>query len=855
MLGRARRLLLTLAALSSPAVASAQVPPIPGNLPSPAQAQIMLQTNPSLVLRLQQMMLQSGLSPDEIRARLRAQGYPENFLDQYMPGAKAGADSLSIPGEDIFSAVRALGISDTLAVDSLTNFAKGRRMKQVRNDSAFFDTLQKMVRTDTVAAAAIRSLLKSRELQRDQIDSGYVVFGLNLFDAETSQFDAGGAAGADPNYRFGMGDRLVLFLTGDVEKSYQLTVNGQGFVVIQDVGEVEVAGKTRSQLEDLLYTRLSRVYSGISRSPTARTRFFIDVGQMGANQIFVHGDVKHPGSYRISRAGTVMTALYKAGGPTSNGSMRSIEVRRGGELVASLDAYDYIVRGDGSNDIRLENGDIVFVPPRGPQVRVAGAVLRPAMYEAKGNESIGATIRAAGGFSPAADRRRVQVDRIVPPNERTTAGRDRTLMDVAADSIDTTPVRGGDVIRVLEVSRRVTKRVFVRGDVWSPGPIGFTDNMTLYDAFRRVGGLRPDAFLGDVLITRLNADSTLSMLRTAVMDTTGRPVANMHLADGDDVTVFSTTDMRPKRFITVGGAVKKPGVTIPYRDGMTLRDAVLLAGGLQEGALLTEAEIARLPETRAAGATAVTSTVALDSTYLFDRGADGKVLVAPGLVVPSVPAPAVELKPYDAVMIKWQPDWQLQQMVSVTGEVKYPSEYALITKTERLSDVLKRAGGLTTTAYPNGVVFYRKKGNVGRIGIDLPEVLHNTASADNLQLVDGDSIFIPRFNPVVVVRGAVNSPVGVAYVEGAPLSYYLRSAGGATAVGDRDAAYVTQPNGKVETRQRHVLFFHSTPKPLAGSTIFVPNRDPNDKHDWASIATATTGILGSLVAITALIKR
>jgi protein involved in polysaccharide export with SLBB domain len=855
MFGRAQRLLLIVGFLSFPAVrADAQVPPIPGNLPSPTQAQLMLQTNPSLVARLQQMMMQSGLSPDEIRARLRAQGYPENFLDQYLPGSATRADSLAIPGEDVFAAVRALGISDTLSVDSLTSFAKTRRTKQVRSDSAFFDTLQKTMRTDTIVAAAIRSLLKSRDLQREQIDSGFSVFGLNLFDNETSQFDASSTAGADPNYRFGTGDRLVLFLTGDVEKSYQLTVNGQGFVVIQDVGEVEVAGKTRTQLEDLLYTRLSRVYSGISRSPNARTRFFVDVGTMGANQIFVHGDVKHPGSYRISRAGTIMTALYKAGGPTANGSMRTVEVRRGGELVGTLDVYDYIVRGDGSNDARLENGDIVFVPARGPQVRVSGAVQRPATYEAKGNESVGATIRAAGGFAPAADRRRVQVDRIVPPSERTTAGRDRTVVDVVADAIETTPVRGGDVVRVLEVAKRVTQRVFVRGDVWSPGAIGYANGMTLYDAFRRVGGLRPDAFLGDVLITRLNADSTLSMLRTVVLDTTGRPITNIPLADGDDVTVFSTTDMRPKRFITVGGAVRKPGA-IPYRDGMTLRDAVLLAGGLQEGALLTEAEIAHLPENRAGGVTAVPARVALDSTYLFDRGADGKVLMAPGLVVPSIPATPVELRPYDAVMIKWQPDWQLQQMVSVMGEVRYPSQYALITKTERLSDVLKRAGGLSASAYPNGVVFYRKKGNVGRIGVDLPEVLKNPTSADNLQLVDGDSIFIPRFNPVVVVRGAVNSPVGVAYVDGAPLSYYVRSAGGATALGDRDAAYVTQPNGKVETRQRQLLFFHSTPHPLAGSTVFVPNKDPNDRHDWASIATATTGILGSLVAITALIKR
>jgi protein involved in polysaccharide export with SLBB domain len=632
-------------------------------------------------------------------------------------------------------------------------------------------------------------------------------------------------------------------------------VNGQGFVVIPDVGQVEVSGKTRAQLEDVLYTRLGRVYSGVQRGPGARTRFFVDVGAMGANQIYVHGDVKHPASYRLSRAGTVMTALYRAGGPTASGSMRNVQVRRGGQLVATLDVYDYAITGDASQDMRLENGDIVFVPTRGAQVRVAGAVLRPATYEAKGAQTVAATIRNAGGFAEVADRRRVQIERVLPPSERTTAGRDRILIDVSAEALETTPVIGGDVIRVLEIAKRVTKRVNVRGDVWNPGPVGLAPGMKLYDALRSVGGLKPDAFLGDVLVSRLNADSTQSMLRSAVFDTTGRAANDMELEDGDDITVFSTTEMRPKRYITVGGAVRKSGAAIPYRDGMTLRDAVLLAGGLQEGALLTSAEIARLPENRAAGVTAVTTTVSLDSTYLFDRSGPGKGIVTPGIIIPQSRAVPVVLQPYDAVMIKWQPDWQLQAMVSVTGEVTYPSQYALITKTETLSDVLKRAGGLTAAAYPGGVVFYRRRGNVGRIGIDLPDVLKNGFSNDNLQLVDGDSIFIPKFNPVVGVRGAVNSPVGVAYVAGAKLSDYIRSAGGPTAQGDKDAAYVTQPNGKVETRQRRWLFWHTNPTPAPGSTVVVPLKDPNDKRDWATIATAATSILGSLVAISALIRK
>jgi protein involved in polysaccharide export with SLBB domain len=286
-----------------------------------------------------------------------------------------------------------------------------------------------------------------------------------------------------------------------------------------------------------------------------------------------------------------------------------------------------------------------------------------------------------------------------------------------------------------------------------------------------------------------------------------------------------------------------------------MRDAVLMAGGLVEGALLTEAEIASLPDNRGGGVTAITSKVALDSTYLFDRGADGRLLVPPGIVVPTQRAPQVALHPYDVILIKWQPDWQLQQTVTLRGEVQYPGDYPLVTKTERLSDLLTRAGGFTTSAYPGGVVFVRRRNQIGRVGIDLPAVMRDNGHIDNLQLVDGDSIFIPRFTPVVTIRGSVNSPVGAPYVRGAKLSYYVRSAGGANVQGDRNHAYVMQPNGKVETSRRKFFFWTSQPEPLPGSTVVVPIKDPNDKRDWVSIATAATSILGSLVAIAAIVRK
>ena len=813
----------------------------------------MLQNNPALVARLQQMMLSSGLTPDQIRARLKAQGYPDSLLDQYLPGATR-QDSTFVPTDDVFAAIRTIRIGDSEVVDSLSARARAQRRLRAGNDSAFFDTLRTAMKNDTIAAA-LRAFVRSRELQRQTMDSGFTVFGVDLFERETSQFDANMTAGADANYRFGPGDKLGLYLTGDVEKSYPLTVNSQGFVFIPDVGIVNVAGQTRAQLEDMLYSRLGRVYSGVRRGAGASTRFYLDLGQMGTNQVYVNGDVVHPNSYRVSRASTVLTALYMAGGPTSRGSLRRVEVRRNGQVAATLDVYDYALHGDASKDIRLENGDIVFVPPRGGEVRIAGAVLRPATYELKSGQSLAEAIDMAGGFTPAADRRRIQVERIVPPDKRGSSGTDRRMADFSAELLSTAPALGGDVIRIVEVPTRVASRVNVRGSVWTPGALGFAPGMTLFDALRRAGGLRPDSYLGDVQVTRLRPDSTRAMLRSAILDTIGHPSTNFELADGDEITVFSTTDMRPVRYVTVGGAVRKPGTRVDFREGMTLKDAVLLAGGLQEGALLTEAEIARLPENRGAGVTAITTKVPLDSSYLFERGQDGRYIGPPGIMVGTGKADPEVLRPYDAITIKFQPEWQLQQTVTLVGEVKYPADYSLTSRTERLSDLLARAGGLTPSAYPNGIVFVRKRDGVGRIGIDLPDVLRDANSVDNLRLVDGDSIFIPKFTQVVIVRGAVNTPVGVAYVDGANLDYYLRSAGGVTPTGDHGRAYVTQPNGKVATFHRRLLLWQSKPKPLPGSTVMVPTRDPSDRREWLPIATAVTSILGTLVTLAAILKR
>jgi protein involved in polysaccharide export with SLBB domain len=289
---------------------------------------------------------------------------------------------------------------------------------------------------------------------------------------------------------------------------------------------------------------------------------------------------------------------------------------------------------------------------------------------------------------------------------------------------------------------------------------------------------------------------------------------------------------------------------------MTVRDLVLLSGGLDQSAYLNEAEVARLPLDRANGVTAQTFRIPLDSSYIFERGPDGKYLGPPGLPATSGPNPEVTVQPYDNVLILRQPNWELQRTAVIAGEVKYPGRYSLKTKSEKITDLIARAGGLTPDAYANGVTFYRTRNAVGRIGIELPDVLRNSRSLDNLPLQDGDSLFIPRYNAVVAVQGAVNSPVSVTWAPGKSMEYYIRAAGGPSRKADVGRTYVTQPNGKVETRASHFLLPDGVPQPKAGSTVFVPERDPFDKpFDFLLTAGSIAQILGTLVTLIIAIRR
>ncbi len=808
--------------------------------PTPAEAQALLQARPELVAQLRQRIMTSGMTAEQVRARLRAEGYPENLLDAYLPGSTSTPGAV---GDDVFSAIRRLGIAEDTDIEVMRTMM-GQPVptaQPVRDDS---------VSADTTAATE--------------------VFGLALFRNSTSEFLPTLDGPVDANYRLGPGDQLVLILTGQVELAHTLDVTREGFIVIPQVGQISVANLTLGQLENLLYQRLPRSYSGIERGPNAPTKFSVSVSRLRAIQVYVTGDVVRPSAYRISSAGTAMTALYAAGGPTESGTLREVTVRRGGAVVATLDVYDYLLRGDNSRDARLENSDVVFVRTHGPRVRVTGEVVRPATYELKEGETLRDALAAAGGFRATASTGRVQVQRIVPAGQRAEGGRDRVVLDVPGTGASITDfpaiaMTGGDVVQVFAVAERVRNSIVVNGHVWAPGTQSLRAGMRLSDALRSAGGLKSDAYLGQVLITRLRPDSTRQQLRAVLRDTTGAVLNDVALAEDDEITVFSLTEFRPDRYVAIGGSVRQGG-RFPWREGMTMRDLVLLAGGLREGAYLREAEIARLPADRARGVTATTLRVALDSSYLAEYVRGQPYPGAPGLASPAPgTAQEVTLQPYDNVLIMEQPDWQLQRTVVLTGEVRFPGRYALRTKNEKITDLIAHAGGLTSEADADAAYFSRARAATSfaaqalserlrtRVGVDLRQALARPRGDDNLTLIDDDSLHIPFRRSTVEIQGAVNAPTAIAVDEGQSLQYYVRAAGGASATGDYGKAYVIQPNGKIEARRRVLLLFRFDPTPRAGSTVVVPVRSTEDRRSerlaTVSIIAQTIASLAAVVAI------
>jgi len=864
----ARSALLVLGVLAptwSGALSAQNIPPRPPGV-SDQQIQQAVQQQ-GLGDQIRQRIAQSGLTPDQIRARLRAAGYSETLVDPYLT-APATGQAAPTPSLEVIRAASAIGFLDVTAGGD-TTLANRDSLVLTRGDSLFADSLGFIIGADSIpgkrdslgvlrldSAAAIRA---GARLRRNE------VFGLEVFRRASTRFSPVTSGPVDPDYMLGAGDELVLIVTGDVELAYSLPVTREGFIVIPQVGQIFVANLTMEQLRNLLYTRLGRAYSGVRRGPSATTHFEVTVSRIRVNQVFVNGEVARPGAYAVSALGTVLNALYQAGGPTDRGDFRAVRVLRRGTLLRTVDLYDYLLGGETHDDIRLEQGDVVYVPPRSRRVSVAGSVLRPAFYDLKEGEDLRDLIRIAGGLLPEAYTGRAQVERILPPAERAPGGRDRTVIDVDLDSAlgaagsARIALQPGDRIMVFGVGRPVRDRVVLQGNVWRPGTYQLARGMTLSELIGAAGGLKTDTYLERALISRLFPDSTRHLVHAdltgmrptgeplgagyarqgAAAPDIGRPAQDLALQEFDEITVYSRTGFRPMRQVFIYGSVQRPG-QFAFRDSMTLRDLVIQAGGLRDEAFLLEAEIARLPDSAGSGRLANIQKVPLDSTYVLDPT---------GHLVRTTGARGAEpaLEPFDNVFIRRVPGYDQPRTVAISGEVRFPGRYALTHRGELLIDVLNRAGGVTENAYVPGAQFYRAEGRAGRVGIDLAHALRDPRYRDNMALFPGDSLYVPQYQSVVAVEGAVNSPVGVAYVPGQSAGYYVDRAGGYARRADKGRTYIVQLNGAVMRRS-------ATVEP--GARVVVPEVPAGEeKTNWASVLGAVATILTSALTIILVVQR
>lgn len=633
-----------------------------------------------------------------------------------------------------------------------------------------------------------------RELEARK--KGLSPFGYEVF--ETSKFQPDTLYGpVSPDYVVGPGDEVIVNVWGEVEFRYTATVGRDGFIDIPKVGPISVNGLNLGELRERIFDGLSRAYPGISRDPTRVTTFVeVSLGRLKPIRIFVIGEVKRPGAYFMSAASTPLNALYMAGGPLPTGSLRRIEVIRRGKVVATLDLYGYLLKGH-IEEVKLQTDDTILVPPVGRRVWLAGRVHRPAIYELRPGEGLKELLDIAGGPEPDAYLGKVQVDRIVEHRERKVVDVDFAEALASGRKVE---LYDGDVVLIPQVLGRRENVVKVSGPVRRPGLYQWREGMRVRDLILEAEGVWEEAFMRRADIIRTRPDLTKEIISFDLEKALrGDGEENLELRKLDEVVVYSVHTFREEEYVTIDGSVKRPG-RYELLENMTLKDLIVMAGGLRDTAYKLRAEVSRVdPDEVGPERPAEIIFVDIDDDYSKEANWGN-----------------FKLRNFDTVFIRPNPNWHEPRNVTVLGEVTFPGTYTLQRPDERLSEVIARAGGLKETAYPEGVMFVRRG---SRIAVDLKKALEG--GEDDIVLCDGDSITVPRRPQVVTVAGEVLFPSSVPYVEGKGVGYYLDRAGGLKETADGGRIRIILPNGRVEKPRR----FWFDPEVLPGSKIFVPRKE------------------------------
>lgn len=678
------------------------------------------------------------------------------------------------------------------------------------------------------------------------------LFGAELFSSNNLSFEPDMRMATPKNYVIGPDDELILNIYGVNISQQNLKVSPDGTVNVKYAGVVYVNGMTIDAATATLRGRLLRYYPGLN---SGATKINLALGNIRSIRVILIGAIKRPGTYTLPSLASLFNALYVSGGPSDNGSLRNIELIRGNKKVGTADLYDFLVKGDLSGNIRLEDNDVIRVPFAENLVTINGLVNRPGIFEIKEAENLSDALRFAGGFRSNAFRARITGTRI--------ADMERQVIDVAGDSIRYFQPANGDEYFVDSVINRFQNRVVISGAVFKPGSYALDPGMNLKKLIEKAQGLKEDVYMGRAILVRTRPDLTKQYIDVELKPIMNGLSSGLLLQREDSIQIASIFDLRDSATVTINGAVRKPG-TFRFEDSLSLKSLILKAEGFKENATGIGIEISR----RKRDMDVVKPGAAIVELIRVD---DDKEL--------SKDSKDVILQPYDIVTIKEDPFYKKQISVTVSGEVLMPAVYTLQSREERLSSLINRSGGLLYTANVNGAKLIRVKKDttsinevmrlikaVGKdtstktdvvenkqtteVAIDLGYILKHPGSADDITLEEGDELIIPRINNTVSVTGAVFKPLDIMYGRNKNIHDYLSDAGGTTVNAKRSRVFVIYPNGSSAKRRMVLGLFPVNPKVQPGSQVVVPEK-PERKGgiDFAKAGVFISALTAMITAI------
>ena len=773
--------------------------------------------------------------------------------------------SAQVP-QDLIDKAKAAGMTDDQIRQEIN-----KRMGQSGAEQTTRTASDAVVTDRTVAipdGKVIPPLDAQREANRPAGDLSGTVFGREIFSNKNLSFEPNLNVPTPKGYVLSAGDELLINVWGDSEVNLKLKVSPEGTILIPNLGPVSVSGLTIETAENRIRQELGRIMSTLSGdTDEANTFVSVSLSQIRSIKVNIVGEVVAPGTYTLPSFATLFNALYAAGGVNEIGSLRGIKVYRNSKEVAKLDVYDYLLNGKYNTNIRLEENDMVIVSPYDQLAVVRGKAKRNRIFEMKKGETLQQLLNMAGGFTGDAYKKDVRIKRKADSRYQ--------IATVTEDKYPTFAMMDGDSLLVDSVIPFYENRLTVTGAVWRPGEYELNGAVhTVKGLINQAAGLKGDEFTGRAQITRLNPDFTTTVIAVDIRGILNGTSPDIELKPEDILNIPSLFDLREPYTIKVSGAVNYVDTVLPYRNNLTVEDAIMMAGGLKESAATVNVEVARrIKDTKTYENSNRTAEV-----FNFELNDNLGLISVDGKNSNSV----FTLEPFDEVYVRFSPGYQEQQVVKVDGEITFSGDYVLAEKNSRLSNIIAKAGGITSDAYVKGASLKRQltedemrrletllqlsankqsRDSVAlsleniknySVGIDLEKALANPGSAHDVVLRDGDELYIPQLQSTVKINGAVTYPNSVTYTEGMSVGNCLSQAGGYNDIA-RKYPIVIYMNGKVATTKKCFIFFKRYPKVEPGCEIVVPTKTQRDRKtslaEVLSIASSTTSMAAMVTSI------